>query len=423
MSKTIKSLSVDYEAVPVPVRMDFEQDGLWLRPGESCVISDVQASSHSLKLHEDAGRVVVSDSNGCKLVENISDVVVYFEVPELLHVSNRQLVFPPNGELTITDEQAASPGMKEFIESGRGDDPDDEFKVQGGSGKVYKTVSEAISAGESKIRLLSDIAGRVTIASGKSVEIDLNGKSVRSSSSAFRVAGELVIKGNGSVVSTRDCSIGLANGGKVSILGGSYEGVEGCVSFPGTVGCVAIIEGGEFVSSDNAVILLNGSEQYGGNRVEVNGGVFHGRIKTAGYIACGIYCPNDDVIVVNGGDFHIENGCGICSRAGKVEVSGGAFECTGDAVGKVGDSRVVVPCSAIVFDSQAAYPKLKEDSVIGVSGGKFVSDADAVSHVGDPSHVSISGGLFSSRVPDDCCADGYAPSDADDDGMYTVNPV
>ena len=38
----------------------------------------------------------------------------------------------------------------------------------------------------------------------------------------------------------------------------------------------------------------------------------------------------------------------------------------------VGDSRNVVPCAALVFDSAANYPGMTETSKISVSGGTFI---------------------------------------------------
>ena len=84
-------------------------------------------------------------------------------------------------------------------------------------------------------------------------------------------------------------------------------------------------------------------------------------------------------------------------------VTNAVFNTTGNATGKVGDSRVVVPCSAIVFDSEAAYPALTNTAAISVESGTFTSEADAISVVkpegeGAAERVSVTGGTFSTDV-------------------------
>ena len=64
---------------------------------------------------------------------------------------------------------------------------------------------------------------------------------------------------------------------------------------------------------------------------------------------------------VSGGVFNITGGAGIVARAGTITVTGGEFNVTGTVTGKVGDSRVVVPCAALVFDSEAGYPGMSEN--------------------------------------------------------------
>ena len=87
-------------------------------------------------------------------------------------------------------------------------------------------------------------------------------------------------------------------------------------------------------------------------------------------------------------------------RAGKLNMNAGEIHCVdnsgveGGFVGKVGDSRVVVPCAAIVMDDKAAYPGLANgefgaeiangvvlESAPGLNDICFVSD--------DPSKISV----------------------------------
>ena len=126
------------------------------------------------------------------------------------------------------------------------------------------------------------------------------------------------------------------------------------------------------------------------SKVKINGGVYNCNIKSAGYIACGIYNPNIDEIEIDGATFNITDGCCICSRAGKVTIKNSVINMkyTDKALeaGKVGDSRVVVPCVPFVFDEAATYPGLKDDAqivigenvTINIEGEYVHSDKKAV---------------------------------------------
>ena len=139
--------------------------------------------------------------------------------------------------------------------------------------------------------------------------------------------------------------------------------MEGAVFTSKSIGATINIEGGTFSASDNAVIAGNGSSRTGDpNVINIKGGTFNGSIKSSGYVACGIYAPWKDQIKVSGGTFNITGGAGIVARAGTVTVTGGEFKTTGNVTGMVGDSRNVVPCAALVFDSAANYPGMTETS-------------------------------------------------------------
>ncbi len=308
----------------------------------------------------------------------------------------------------------------------------------------YATLADAVSAATDgqTIMMLSNVNGASTdIPAGKRITLDLNGMVLTSESKVFVVAGDLTIEDKsvektGKIVSSKNAGIALnntSNGAKVTFNSGVIEAVEGCIITGTATGATIIINDGIFTCSDNAVIAGNGSKNYkdtstsreNPNTITITGGTFNGQIKSAGYVACGIYAPWKDVITVNGGTFNITGGCGVLARAGSVTINGGEFNCTGTATGKVGDSRVVVPCSAIVYDSEANYPAMTTESKIEVpttSTATFKSDEGvaAVSVVGE-SHIEISGGTYSSPLTADVCADGYVPSNTPNaDGTYGV---
>lgn len=268
----------------------------------------------------------------------------------------------------------------------------------------FETIPEAIDAARGgTIRLVADIGG-FEVPSGKSARVDLNGHSVTSASAAITNGGVLTIIGEGTVESTGSYAIKVLDRSVTTVESGTVRGVEGAIVTGKSVGATVHVKGGTLVATDNAVIAGNGSGD-GGNSISVSGGTLSGRIRSNGYVACGIYCPTDDTVTVTGGTFDIEGGCGICARAGKVSVTGCSITTTGTAIGKVGDSRVVVPCSAIVFDSEAGYPALSDDDVVKVLGGRFASDAEPVS--GD-SHIRLYGGTYSGPVPEECLPSGFS---------------
>ena len=279
-----------------------------------------------------------------------------------------------------------------------------------------ETLQTAIAnGGEVKLDANITLTSMLTIPADKTVTLDLNGLSITSAGKVIKNNGILTItdtKGGGKIISTGNTAVGVGDNSKTTIKTAIIESVEGAVITGYATGATINIEDGIFSASDNAVVAGNGNrtneagaERTVGNTINISGGTFNGQIKTPTYVACGIYAPWKDRINVSGGTFNITGGAGIVARAGNVTVRNAVFNTTGNATGKVGDSRVVVPCSAIVFDSEAAYPALTNTSAISVEGGTFTSEADAISVVkpegeGAAERVSVTGGTFSSDVSD-----------------------
>lgn len=269
----------------------------------------------------------------------------------------------------------------------------------------------------------------VTLTSGfvvnadQDLTLDLNGHSLTKSGTVILNNGRLTIRDttkNGSIVSTNYVAISAGHNSTTTIEYANVRSVEGAVITSYATGATITIKDGVFSASDNAVIAGNGNrtddyasgkpERVNPNTITINGGEFNGAIKTSGYVACGIYAPWKDNITVNGGTFNITGGAGIVARGGNVTVNGGTFNTTGNAIGKVGDSRVVVPCSALVFDSEAAYPALTNDSKITVNNGTFNSETSTISTMpkADDTNerVVVNSGTFSDLSALDYLANG-----------------
>ena len=257
-------------------------------------------------------------------------------------------------------------------------------KVATVDGKEYSTLSAALAAASegATISVVSDVTmGMLSI--DKSVTIDLGGNTITSSSRPFVISGdgiEFNLK-NGSVVANGGGNWGVvlgANAGKIVLTDCNITAQEGAIGLlAGTTGNKIEINGGVYIGLDNAVISGNGSARDGDpNQIIINGGTFNGKIQTSGYVACGIYAPWKDVITINGGEFNIENGVGVLCRGGQVYINGGTFTTTdpNGELGKVGDSRVAVPCQTVYVDKASQYPDY-ENATIEISGGKFSDDS------------------------------------------------
>ena len=274
----------------------------------------------------------------------------------------------------------------------------------------YATLADAVAAADNNtVTLLKDVNGQAVIPTGKTITLDLNGHKVTAPTDGKYDAiinnGTLTVtdsKKTGEIYSGKNAGIGVGANSTTTIEYAKVTGQEGAIGGDKTVvGATVTIKDGVFTGIDNAVVIFNGTKREGGaNEITINGGTFNGTIQSSGYVACGIYAPWKDNITVNGGTFNITGGAGIVARGGQVTVNGGVFNTTGNVTGKVGDSRVVVPCAALVFDSEAGYPGMSDDSKISVTGGNFKSDVDAVQVIQkeDDSNkrIAISGGYFTS---------------------------
>ncbi len=229
---------------------------------------------------------------------------------------------------------------------------------------------------------------------------------------------------SGTIVSTQGVAlfaVGDETGQKdiassINITGGYVKAQEFGASPQGrgarvTVNGAAVIE-----SLDNAAVAGNGTNsperKLGGTSITISGKCWLiGRIQSPGYAACGIYHPQQGTLTIkySAGVPNIVaiNGAGIVMRGGTLDYRAGNIIATGDAnfVGKVGDSRVVVGTSGIVYDRDCDYydaanvkitiPSSGEKKVVGAKAAiQVINDkAQDISGVFD-----IKGGNFSSDV-------------------------
>lgn len=230
---------------------------------------------------------------------------------------------------------------------------------------------------------------------------------------------------SGTVVSTQSVALfafGDVTGQKditsyINITGG-YVKAQECGASPQGRGASVTVNGAAVIESlDNAAVAGNGTnspeEKKGGTSITISGKCWLiGRIQSPGYAACGIYHPQQGTLAIKFSrgipNIVAVNGAGIVMRGGTLDYRAGNIIATGDAnfVGKVGDSRVVVGTSGIVYDRDcdyydAANVKIKisdnsgEKKVVGAKAAiEVINDkAQDISGV-----IDIQGGTFSSDV-------------------------
>ena len=230
---------------------------------------------------------------------------------------------------------------------------------------------------------------------------------------------------SGTVVSTQGVAlfaVGDETGQKditsyVKITGGYVKAQEFGVSPQGrgasvTVNGFAVIE-----SLDNAAVAGNGTnspeEKRGGTSITISGKCWLiGRIQSPGYAACGIYHPQQGILTIKYSrgipNIVAVNGAGIVMRGGTLDYQAGYITATGDAnfTGKVGDSRVVVGTSGIVYDRDCDYYDVARTNIaIKNDWGytKVIGAKSAIQVVNDKNQnidgvFDIQGGYFSSDV-------------------------
>lgn len=241
--------------------------------------------------------------------------------------------------------------------------------------------------------------------------------------SAYKGAA-ITVEG-GKVVSTKGVALfamGDVTGQKditssVKITGGYVKAQEFCASPQGRGATVTVAGAAVLESLDNAVVAGNGTnnatEKLGGTSITIMGKCWLiGRTQTAGYAACGIYHPQQGSLSIKYSrgipNIVAVNGAGIVMRGGTLDYRSGNITATGDAnfTGKVGDSRVVVGTSGIVYDRDCNYYDVANAKIaISDNSGekKVVGAKSAIEVINENNQTvdnvfDIQGGVFSSDV-------------------------
>ena len=244
------------------------------------------------------------------------------------------------------------------------------------------------------------VTGSVTIKGGSA--------STRGQMAQVKNGGNLTIE-NGTYTAAAADVIRVGTDGTVTINGGELTGREGAVACRDG-GSTVTINGGTLVGTDNYAVATNGSAGMG-NTLE-------GNITSPGYEAIGVYIPNSDTFVMNGGEIIAHGGTGLCMRGGDVTINDGTITATnvdknGNIVadGKIGDDNTVMTgCSAVIYHETANYPG-KEGMRLTVNGG-IITGVDhsiqVLSNEAEP-QVFVTGGDLTPAYPESVAEEPETP--------------
>ena len=343
------------------------------------------------------------------------------------------------------------------------------FKAQVEGGLKYETALTAINKAPagSTVVLLKDCSesGRAPEVT-KNVTLDLNGKNLTFSYITASKGGNLTIKDSGTggtyngtganysvyvkrggifnlesgTLTNSSTATGTSNvvvrveGGTATtpaastanIKGGKIES-KGTPVFVRDPGATVNVSGGDLVGNGLACIAGNGSEGMGGTSINISGGTLTAKPYDDTSAACGIYHPNEGTLKITGGTINVTGGVGVLMRGGQMDMTGGVINALGDIskTGTVGDSRVVVTSSGVIFDRDANYPAVATTKV-NISGSSKVNGAkQAIELINEnkaadaETAITVTGGTYSSDVSTFCESGKITVPDAN--GVYSIS--
>ena len=295
----------------------------------------------------------------------------------------------------------------------------------------YKALADAVAAADNNtVTLLKDVTADITIPAGKTMTLDLNGKTLTNvNDHTILNNGNLTITGTGKVDNISHAKGALYNKGTVVVNGGTFDrskengktsndsGSNSWYTIK-NVGSMTIHDGATVQTAGNnttlgkfSSLVSNGyfnAGDYTNNRgleqpiLTIDGGTFRGGLNTIknddhakltinGGTFSNYYqavVQNHNIAEITGGTFTAASdanaktygiyncGCGAEIDLGTLTVSGGTFTGATYAVADVSSENADVTISGGQFaGTKAAIVKSSTSkATIAVSGGKFSSD-------------------------------------------------
>ncbi|WP_083526875.1 S-layer homology domain-containing protein [Thermophilibacter mediterraneus] len=278
-----------------------------------------------------------------------------------------------------------------------------------GGDRIYGSYANAAGVPvDGVVTLLNDYTGNEQIKSGgHSSTLDLAGHTYTYTGTSSIVD----INYDGAALTITDGALKASNAcdGITMVYPGSSVTLDGVsVEVPG--GSYGIVTNGTNVN--NAITLRNSS------LAVANG--------------AGIYFPSTGHVLIDNSSITAKyTGVQICAGSLKVQGDQTSITVTGTPVNKEEDDGVIADGAAVSVVDRAGYQELGTVSIVGgtFKSAEGVDAIKAYSFSNDNKYeadwpgagtvVAVSGGSFSSAVPEDLCADGLEPVD-DGNGGHTV---
>ena len=321
--------------------------------------------------------------------------------------------------------------------------------ADGNSVKAYEELSAAVTAADNQtVKLLqnADITAQgLTIATGKTVTLDLNGYAIEAANTDngnIKVYGKLTLMdstdtkkdgtGTGKITTstpymynkTDKVLVVAMSGGTFIMESGLIDAASSivdnanngqfAVSVQNDNGDAAVIINGGHIKAGWYAVAGNGTNTKHNGDITVNGGILE---STADYA---IYHPHTGTTTINGGTIYGAAG-GVSLNRGKLVVNGGTITSKGTgSTGDWGDGTGNQNAAAINVNAQY------DSTSVEIKGGTITAENDAILLTnGKDGTIAVSGGQFSHEVKAEYCAIGYQPKTTQDPitRLYTVERV
>ena len=326
------------------------------------------------------------------------------------------------------------------------------------AGANYNTLADAINAvpkdvDECTITMLKDVTEDVTIPKGKTITLDLNGKTLTNvKDHTILNNGNLTITGTGKVDNVSHAKGALYNKGTVVVNGGTFDrskengkdskdsGANSWYTIK-NVGSMTIHDGAIVQTAGNnaalgkfSSLVSNGyfdANDYNTDKgldqpiLTIDGGTFRGGLNTI---------KNDDraKLTINGGTFSNYYQA-VVQNHNIAEITGGTFTAASDANAKtygiyncgcgaeIDLGTLTVSGGTFTGATYAVAEVSSQNAAVNISGGQFAgTKAAIVKSSTSNATIAISGGLFSSDPSAYVAAGHYVDASNNGDYPYTV---
>ena len=287
--------------------------------------------------------------------------------------------------------------------------------------KNYSTLQEAVNnANENEtVKLLQDTQENITIPSDKNIVLDLNGKVIDGGTDTKDENGKVVENNKATILNNGTVTIKDSSAEQTGTIKRSDENIGGyyVIDNQGTM----TIESGKVynntANSNGSSLIRNGGKSSNtANKLIIAGGT----IEQDNFIAI----KNDDygVLEITGGTIASEKESAIQNWT-EAKITGGTITGTIYTLSYTECSKTSIGGSAIVTGNVYARAYLSNGIVPTV---EITGDTHNIKTWRSINNgvISVSGGSFESAVPDEYCANGYAPKyneDSTSDYKYGVS--